>query len=129
MAMTSPVPQNPYAQAPQPLSPSDEKLYATLVHVGSIFFGFIPSLVGYLVFKDRGPLIRQHSATALNFQLTALIAIVAGAFLMVTFILFVPGLLLVLAVQVLIYVFCIMAAIAANKGQYYKYPASIEFIK
>src|SRR5690554_102229 len=38
--------------------PSDEKLWATLVHIGGIFFGPIPALIGYLVLKDRGPFVR-----------------------------------------------------------------------
>ena len=39
----------------------------------------VPALVGYLVLKDRGPFVRAHAATALNFQLTLLIAqVVAG---------------------------------------------------
>ena len=77
--MTDQPPANPYSAAPQPLSPADEKLWATLVHVGGIFFGFIPSLIGFLVLGNRGPFVRGHSATALNFQLTMIIAGAIGA--------------------------------------------------
>lgn len=118
-------PSNPYQSTPQPLSPSDEKLWATLIHIGGIFFNFIPSLIGYLVLKDRGPLIREHTLTALNFQLTMLIALVVGYIL--TFV--VIGIFLILAVYVVTLIFSIIAAIAANKGESYKYPLSIQFIK
>ena len=118
-----PPPGNPY-QASQPLSPADEKLWATLIHVGGIFFGFLPALIGYLVLKDRGPFIRQHSATALNFQLTMLIALLVSIPLMFVFI----GVLLAIAVSVVILVFSIIAAIAANNGQGYQYPMSIRFV-
>ncbi len=37
--------------------------------------------------------------------------------------------LILLAVAVLTVVFAIMAALAANRGEFYKYPLSIEFIK
>ncbi|HEY4270210.1 MAG TPA: DUF4870 domain-containing protein [Galbitalea sp.] len=37
-----------------------------------------PSLIGYLIAKDRGGFIRDHTRTALNFQLTALIGYVAA---------------------------------------------------
>ena len=37
-----PPPQNPYEQPSTGLSPSDEKLWATLVHIAGIFFSFIP---------------------------------------------------------------------------------------
>jgi uncharacterized Tic20 family protein len=118
-------PTDPYQSTPQPLSPSDERLWATLIHIGGIFFGFIPALVGYLVLKDRGPFIRSHTLTALNFQLTMLIAYVIGYIL--TFVLI--GLLVLAAVGIVVIVFGIIAAIAANKGENYKYPLSIQFIK
>ena len=81
--MTTP-PDQPYPQqpfSPQPMSPSDEKLWATLVHVGGIFLGFWPALIGYLVLKDRGPFVRAHTATALNFQITLAIAYLVGGLL------------------------------------------------
>ena len=58
-----PPPASPY-QGPSQLSPADEKLWATLVHIGGIFFELLPALIGYLVLKDRGPFIRQHTAAA-----------------------------------------------------------------
>lgn len=116
---------NPYQAAPGPMSPADEKLWATLVHIGGIFFGFLPSLIAYLLLKDRGPFIREHSATALNFQLTMLIAAAIGAILTLVLI----GILIVLAVSVVVIVFSIMAAIAAYKGDRYTYPLAIPFIK
>lgn len=122
--MSQQPPVNPYATAPAPLRPEDEKLWATLIHVGGIFFGFVPALVGYLVLKDRGPFIRGHSTTALNFQLTMLIGYVAGYVLAFVFI----GFLVLLAVGILVLVFGIIAAIAANRGEEYYYPVAIRFL-
>jgi len=118
-------PQNPYQAAPQPLSPSDERLWATLIHVGGIFFGFLPALIGYLVLKDRGAFIRSHTLTALNFQLTMLIAYIVGG--ITTFL--VIGFLIVAAAGIVVLIFSIIAAIAANKGESYSYPLTIKFIK
>jgi len=106
------------------MSPADEKLWATLVHVGGIFFQFLPALIGYLVLKDRGPFVRAHTATALNFQLTLLIAYVVGGILSVVGI----GLLILLAAWVLNIVFSIIAAVKANRGEWYKYPLTIPFL-
>ncbi|WP_448256228.1 DUF4870 domain-containing protein [Microbacterium aurum] len=120
-------PQPPYgggAQPSQPLNPADEKLWATLIHVGGIFFNFIPALIGYLVLKDRGPFVRAHSATALNFQLTLLIAEMVGwltSWLII-------GLFIVAAAYVLRIVFSIIAALKANKGEWYTYPLAIKFV-
>jgi uncharacterized Tic20 family protein len=107
------------------MSPADEKLWATLIHIGGIFFAFLPALIGYLVLKDRGPFVRSHSLAALNFQLTMLIAYVVG--LILTFV--VIGAVVLLAVAVVVVVFSIIAAVKANKGELYTYPLSIAFIK
>jgi uncharacterized Tic20 family protein len=114
-----------YQQPQQPLSPQDEKLWSTLTHVGGILFSFVVPLITYLVFKDRGPFVREHTKQALNFTLTMLIAYVAGTILTVIVI----GGLVVFAAWVLSIIFGIMAAIAANKGEMYKYPLAIPFIK
>ncbi|WP_231595165.1 DUF4870 domain-containing protein [Salinibacterium sp. SWN1162] len=124
MSDSTPPPASPYAPI-QPMSPSDEKLWATLIHVGGIFFSFVPALVGYLVFKDRGPFINAHARTALNFQITMAIAYAVSVILMLVVI----GYLTMFAVAIIILIFSIIAAVAANNGQAYKYPLTIEFIK
>lgn len=123
--MSSDTPQNAYSGSPQPLSPNDEKLYATLTHIGGIFFSVIPALIVFLVFKDRGPFIRAHSVTALNFQLTMLIAAAVGSVLIIVLV----GFLVLGAVSIAVLVFSIIAAVAANNGQYYSYPLTIPFVK
>lgn len=123
MSESTPPPVSPY-QAVQPLSPSDEKLWATLIHIGGILFSFLPALIGYLVLKDRGPFIRQHSATALNFQITLAIAYIVGS---VTALILI-GFLVLFAAWAMSIIFGIMAALAANKGQAYTYPLSIKFV-
>jgi uncharacterized Tic20 family protein len=106
------------------MSPADEKLWSILVHIGGIVFGFIAPLIGYLVLKDRGPFVRQHSAAALNFQLTVLIGYVIGTVTVV----FLIGIFILMAIWVLTIVFSILAAVAANQGRYYTYPLSIKFV-
>ncbi len=121
----TPPPTNPYASTPQPMSPGDEKLWSTLVHVGGIFFGFIPALLGYLLLKDRGPFVRGHTATALNFQLTMVIASAIGFVTTIVFI----GFFILFAVGILVLVFSIIAAVTANRGEAYTYPLTITFLK
>jgi hypothetical protein len=124
MSDSTPPTTSPY-EAIQPMNPSDEKLWSTLIHVGGIFFGFIPALIGYLVLKDRGPFIRAHTRTALNFQITMAIGYFLGMILSVAGI----GILILLAVGIIVVVFSIIAAIAANNGQAYSYPLTFQFIK
>ena len=106
------------------MNPSDEKLWATLINLGGLFFGFLAPLIGYLVLKDRGPFVRSHSATALNFQLTLLIAYVVGGILSIVII----GIFILLAAYILNIVLCIVAAVKANRGEWYQYPLSIKFV-
>src|SRR5690554_6969870 len=124
MTNSAPPPPGDY-QPVQPMSLSDEKLWATLVHVGGIFLTILSPLIGYLVLKDRGPFVRAHTQTALNFQITMLIATFVG--IVTSFILI--GFLVLMAVGVVIIVFSIIAAVKANKGEFYTYPVTIPFIK
>lgn len=107
------------------MNPSDEKLWAVLVNIGGIFFSFFPALIGYLVLKDRGPFVRAHTATALNFQLTLLIAYIAGGILTVVLI----GIPILIAAGILAIVFPIIAAVKAGNGQWYTYPLTIRFVR
>ncbi|AMM21078.1 hypothetical protein AX769_14210 [Frondihabitans sp. PAMC 28766] len=111
---------------PQPLRPDQERLWATLTHVGGIFFGFLAPLVGYFVLRDRGPFIKEHTRVALNFQLTMLIGHFLGVVLLAVPFL---GNFVTFAVFVITIIFSIVAALAARRGQYYRYPLSIEFVK
>lgn len=124
MTESTPPPANPYS-VQQPLNPSDEKMWSTLIHIGGIFFNFLPALIGYIVLKDRGPFVQQHTRTALNFQITIAIAIAAGVILSVVLI----GIPILFAAYIMNIILSIIAAIAANKGQSYEYPLAIKFIK
>lgn len=124
MTATPPPPQYPGYAATTEMTPADQRLWATLTHVGGILFGFLAPLITYLVLKDRGPFVRAHTATALNFHLTILIACIAGYILAFVFI----GFLVLLAAWVCTIVFGIIAAIAANKGEFYTYPVAIKFL-
>ena len=120
----------------QPLSASDEKLWATLIHVGGIIIGFISPLVGYLVLKDRSSFVEAHSKTALNFQITIsgiqIVNFILGLILSIVTIgiwgLTVQPLIFVAALVVNI-IFSIIAALKANRGELYSYPLAIKFIK
>ena len=109
------------------MNPSDERMWATLIHLGGILLAFIAPLIGLLVLGPRGPFVRAHSVEALNFQISILIYYVALIF--VTIITFGIGGLLYIPLGILALIFMIMAAVAANRGEYYKYPLTITFIR
>ncbi|MBG6213489.1 MAG: DUF4870 domain-containing protein [Cryobacterium sp.] len=119
--------QNPYQSTPPtPMSPADEKLWATLIHVGGILFSFLPALIGYLVLRDRGPFIRAHTATALNFQIS--FYIYAAVLVPISIVTLGIGSVLYAPLFIIALVFMIMAALAANRGEGYSYPLTIRFV-
>jgi len=123
--MTTPPPPPADYAAPQPqLSPADEKMWSVLTHVGGILFHWLVPLIAYLVLKDRGPFVRWHTRQALNFQLTLLLAYIAGGVLALVFV----GFFVIIAAAVLNIIFGIIAAMAANRGEFYRYPIAIEFV-
>ncbi|WP_240607062.1 DUF4870 domain-containing protein [Cryobacterium aureum] len=119
--------QNPYQSTPAtPMSPADEKLWATLIHIGGIIFSFVPALIGYLVLRDRGPFIRAHTATALNFQIS--LYIYAAVLIPITIVTLGFGSILYAPLAIVALVFMILAALAANRGEGYSYPLTIKFV-
>ena len=102
----------------------DSRNVAELVWVGTIFFGFIPGLILYLVKKDDAYVLDQ-SKEALNWSITAIIGYFAG--MVLTFILI--GVLVFVVVGICHLVFCVMGAIGASNGQQYRVPFAIRLIK
>ncbi|HEX8957906.1 MAG TPA: DUF4870 domain-containing protein [Burkholderiaceae bacterium] len=102
----------------------DDSTMAMLAHLLGIFFGFIPSLVIWLIKKDDSPFVAQEAREALNFQITVIIGYAIAAAL--TFI--VIGAFLFPALYILNIVFCILGAVASSKGQAYRYPFAIRLI-
>jgi len=119
--MTDPTPQ-PVAAVP--LSEADDKLWASLAHLGGIL-GFLPSLIIWLVLKDRGAKVNVEAKEALNFQLTLLIGYVVSYILIFVFI----GTLLWFAVGIVSIIFSILGFMKVNQGGSYRYPFAIRFIK
>jgi uncharacterized Tic20 family protein len=107
------------------LSPSDERTWATLGHVGGIIVGFLAPLVVWLVFRERSRFVDDQGKEALNFQIFLAIAYVVGWITTG----FVIGFIILLAAWVLAVVFGIQGAIRANRGELYRYPLSWRVVK
>ncbi|HTF95994.1 MAG TPA: DUF4870 domain-containing protein [Cellvibrio sp.] len=107
-----------------PAVSQDAKNLVLLLWLGSIFFGFIPGLLMYLLKKDDAYVLDQ-SKEALNWSITALIGYVAGMILTVILI----GVLVMAAVGICHLVFCIMGVIAATSGKPFRVPYALRLIK
>jgi|SRR5450756_100802 len=108
-----------------PLSDSDQRLWATLAHIGPIILSFIAPLVIWLVFKERGRYVEDQSKEALNFQITLAITYIVSLFLMIIVI----GFVTFAIAWICAIVFGIIAAMAANKGEAYRYPVTLRLVK
>lgn len=142
-------PQQPYAGAPAapgaPLSPQSDQQTAMWAHLGGIV-GILPSLIIWLVFKDRGPKANHEGKEALNWQITFLIimigigiifGIIAGILTGIAVSSLNPGLLGVASfIAVIPWFFWVINAILSiiggvkvAGGGSYRYPLNFRFIK
>jgi len=140
---------NPYADpisTAAPLSPAEEKQWALLTHILGIFVGVPTAVIFYVLYRDRGPFVRTHTATELNFQITVLIFSAVGFVISFSSVFlsigassngaggpsgvgfFFVGYFLFLALRVVAVVLGILASMAAHRGKLYKYPA-FQFVK
>lgn len=125
------------SQQPQPAAPlteAEDKQWASFAHLGGIL-SFLPALIIWIIFKERGPKTNVEAKEALNFQITLAIAHVAnfvlGAVLgavtlgiwfavqgLITFALWVVGI-----------IFSIIGFVKVNGGESYRYPFALRLIK
>ena len=123
----------PYAGGPKPMTPQDERttgmaahgvaLGATVLSGGAL--GFVVALVMYLVFRDRGPFVRHHSANALNVQIIAGIVMLISIplmFVLIGFVTFAAAWLFAVIVH-------IIGAVKANNGEWWNPPMTPNFVK
>jgi len=128
------VPPSDVTTPPPPPSgtPSaEERQWALFAHLSALIGYIIPfgSIIGPLIIwqikKNEMPFVDDQGKEALNFQIT--IAILAIICFILIFILI--GILLIWVLAIVNLVFIILAAIAANNGQAYRYPFAFRFIK
>ena len=124
--------EDPYARPAAAMSPSQERtmgmlchaipLVAMVVSVGTL--GFVASLVLYLIYKDRGPFVRENAANSLNVQITAGIVLLVSIPLLLILI----GFLTALAAIVLAFVLHLIGAIKANRGEWWRPPLTLRLV-
>ncbi len=118
---------HPYGLPPQPHGGTngEDTIWAVLGHL-SAFVGLpiVVPLVIYLVKKDTSPFVRHHASEALNFHITMTIASFVAALLLIVLI----GFVLLPALAVFAMIVTVLAAVAAGKGEQYRYPLSIRFL-
>ena len=118
---------------PNPMSPADERttgmaahavaLGATVLSGGTL--GFVAALVMYLIFRDRGPFVRHHTANALNVQ------IIVGVVMLISlpFMLMLVGCVTFAAAWLFAVIVHVIGMVKANSGEWWNPPATPHFVK
>ena len=96
----------------------------------SAFLGFIGipvigPLVIFLIFGNRSQYVRHHSTEALNFNITMLAATLVSGLLILVLI----GFILLPVIAVAWFILTIVATVAANRGEWYRYPFTIRLVR
>ena len=123
-----------YAVQQQPLSPTQERTMGAVAHgaalgamlVSAGFLGFIGSLVIYVMYKDRGPFVRQHAANSLNVQITMLIWLVVAIPLILALGL---GLLIFLVAPFVAGALHVVGVVKALNGEWWTPPMTPKIVK
>jgi len=118
---------------------SDARLWAMLINLAAVagavlsggMLGLVAVLVIWLVYRERSALIDFHGKQQLNLAITVVLAgIVTFIGALVTFGIGLVVLLpLAIAYGIYVVVISIIAGVAANRGEYYRIPLVIPFVK
>ena len=103
---------------------ADDKNIAVLTHLGGTLFSIFPGLIVWLIKRDDNTYVAEQAREALNFQITVLIAQAISSILILVLI----GFALMGFIWLANIIICIIAAVAASKGEYYRYPFSLRLI-
>ena len=104
----------------------DDQIWGMLAHLSyfltfGIVLSFLAPLLIWIIKKDSSEFVADQAKEALNFQLSVFIALLV---LTVT----VCGWPLLLVVLIMSIVYSIQAGMAANRGEYYRYPYTFRMI-
>ena len=91
---------------------------------GLVGLGLIGPLVIMLVCADQRPFARAHATEALNFHITVLFGVLISLVLVFVCI----GIFTMIAIGVAALVYSILAAVAASKGETFRYPLTLRLV-
>lgn len=98
-------------------------LVATMLTGSSL--GFLVPLIIMLTKGQTDPFVRAHAVESLNFNLTVLIGMIVSAVLVLAFV----GIVGLIVIPIVAIILQILGAVAAGRGEPYRYPISIRFVK
>ncbi len=103
----------------------DEKTWALIAHLGSVFLGFLAPLIALLAKGNESKWVRAHAIEALNFQIMMFIIYSVSGVLSVVVI----GLCVLFPALIAATILSILAGVQGFQGRAYRYPFSLRLIK
>jgi len=122
-----------YGQSP---ATGGERTASILAHLSAViaaiitagWLSFVGPLIIWAMYKDRSPLVRQAAAGAFNFNVGLCVMNIIAWICVFTVILIPVALVLFFIANILLFVFHIIAAVKASKGEVYNYPFQIRIL-
>ena len=103
----------------------DDKTMAIIAWIGGVFVSFLVPLIIYLLKKDQSKFVAFHAMQSMAFFGAILVAyLIAGALSVILI-----GYLLFPVIFILTLVYGILAALAANRGEWYEIPIVGKFAR
>ena len=129
-------PVNERGRAYDPDVTDDERTYALIMHLSLIAHLFLTliafgiPLIMWLVKKEESPFLDDHGREAVNFQISLLIwsIIFTIAAVPISILTCGVGVIVAFIPTVVAVVGMIQAAVAANRGEFYRYPMTFRFV-
>lgn len=110
----------------------DERQWGMFVHLAALATFVIPAfgniigpLIVYLIKKDEYEFVRDQGKEVLNFQITWSIILAISALMIIIGI----GVLMLIGFGIAWLVLVVVGTVAANRGEYYRYPLTIRFLQ
>jgi uncharacterized Tic20 family protein len=93
------------------------------------WLSFLGPLLVWLIWKDRGTLVRNAAASAFNFNITVWVVTIVGWICIFTIVLIPLAIALWAVVWIAQIVLSIIGAMRASNGEVYRYPFQIPILK
>jgi uncharacterized protein len=124
---------------PAPVNPADSRNWGMAGHLSALVTllgipSFVGPLVVWLVRRNQDPFAAEHARESLNFNLSVLIYVIVGGIAAVILTVVTVGIGLIVIVpaalvaMILWLVWTIQGAMAASRGEAYRYPVTIRMV-
>jgi len=114
----------------------DERTYATFQHLVGLLslldatvLGLIGAIVMWRIKARQSPFLDDHGREAVNFQLSLLLYLIVGSVIFGIITLGFGAMLWIGVIWIVRLIGGVLGAMAASRGEYFRYPVCIRFLK